>query len=134
MFTCGKQLKFWKISAYIVRCDCKLLIWNKVLQSVKWLSVILAYLLWFWCQYFYVAVCDRKEHALSPHYYLTKWTPPNKGISDLKARSAHASQKMMMLICLLTCAGGMHSDWFDHFMVNICCRWRGSGGRWGSKW
>lgn len=50
------------------------------------------------CKYFWVAGCDRKEHAISPHYYLTKWTPPNKGISDLSSRCAPMGEKKSWLI------------------------------------
>lgn len=53
------------------------------------------------CKYFWVAGCDRKEHAISSHYYLTKWTPPNKGISDLSASCAPVGLKKRWLIEVL---------------------------------
>lgn len=65
MFTCGQQLKFRKILAHAVKCFG--VDYGRNRWGPKWYVFVsvFVYLLWFACKYFYVEVCDRKEHALS---------------------------------------------------------------------
>lgn len=82
-------------------------------------SVSMAYLLLLGCKYFYVAACDRKEHAISPHYYLTKWTPPNKGISDLTARSARVLWNAGSVVSWDRVRGAAWWKWSDQFIMHL---------------